>query len=192
MWIESVVAWFANSENALAFSQLAAAAVTAIATIALWRVTRVLAVETKTLAAMTSQPFVVGTIENAGVSAHTVLNFVLRNSGNATAFDVRAKITPAIPNVAGSSEPEPIEEIYELTLLPPGQALPLKGVVLQAIYDKKFEITISWSRRPGEKTETVMKYFINGKDLPNEDWNIKGLHNIAEELEKMRKLLPKQ
>jgi len=100
VWIESVVAWFAKPENALAFSQLAAAAVTAIATIALWRVTRVLAVETKTLAAMTSQPFVVGTIENAGVSAHTVLNFVLRNSGNATAFDVRAKITPAIPNVA--------------------------------------------------------------------------------------------
>ena len=53
MWIENVVAWFTNAANALVFAQLVAAFVTAIATIALWRVTRVLAVETKTLAAMT-------------------------------------------------------------------------------------------------------------------------------------------
>lgn len=191
VWNDKVVAWFTETANILAVAQLVAVVVTAWATWALWRATRVLAVETKTLAAMTSQPFVVGTIENAGVSAHTVLNFVLRNTGNATAFDVQAKISPAMPNVAGGPDPDPNETIYALTLLPPGQALPLKGIVLEMIYNKSFELTISWAQRPGEKSKTLIKYFIHGKDLPNEDWHIKGLHNIAEELEKIRKQLPK-
>lgn len=55
MWVDSAVAWLAEAANALAAAQLFAALVTAAATFALWRVTRVLSVETKTLAAMTSR-----------------------------------------------------------------------------------------------------------------------------------------
>lgn len=193
MWIESVVAWFAKPENALAFSQLAAAAVTAIATIALWRVTRVLAVETKTLAKMTSQPFIVGSLEAVpGISAHNVLNFVLRNTGNATAFDLRVEISPELPKVANGVRSPESRTVFEVSLLPPGQALPLQGVVLEKVHNRSFELTVSWSNRPGSGQNDPLQYIIHGKDLPNEDWNVKGLHNIAEELEKIRKQLPTQ
>lgn len=80
MTYEGIVEWFLHAANLLAFSQLIAAAVTAWATFALWRVTRVLAVETKTLAAMTSRPFVVCSLESSGASA-VALNLTLRNTG---------------------------------------------------------------------------------------------------------------
>lgn len=95
MWFENLLKWFAEAENALSFAQLVAAFVTAIATFALWRVTYVLAVETKTLAAMTSRPFVVCGIESS-LADTTALNLALRNTGNATAFDVKAKISPVM------------------------------------------------------------------------------------------------
>lgn len=93
MWFENLLKWFAVADNALSFAQLVAAFVTALATFALWRVTRVLAVETKTLAAMTSRPFVVCSLESSGASA-IALNLTLRNTGNATAFDVKLELSP--------------------------------------------------------------------------------------------------
>lgn len=179
-----------NPENLLAVVQLFAVAVTAWATIRLWRATRVLADETKTLAKMTSQPFVVGSLEAVpGISAHNVLNFVLRNTGNATAFDVRTKISPALPRVTNASQSCDSETLFEVSLLPPGQALPLQGVVLEKIRDESFNLSVSWSPRPGAEPSEHIKYSIHGKDLPNEDWNVKGTHNIAEEIMKVREIL---
>jgi hypothetical protein len=42
VWFGSILNWFAEGGNALATAQLIAAFVTALATLALWRVTRVL------------------------------------------------------------------------------------------------------------------------------------------------------
>jgi len=81
VWIENVVAWFTVGANILTVAQLVAAFVTAIATIALWRVTRVLADETKTLAAMTSRPFVVSSFESSEADP-TAIDVVFRNTGN--------------------------------------------------------------------------------------------------------------
>lgn len=192
MCIERLVGWFAEAANTLAFAQLVAAFVTAAATFALWRVTRVLAVETKTLAKMTSQPFVVASLESVpGISAHTVLNFVLRNTGNATAFDVKVTVSPELPKVANGVPSLDNETLFETSLLPPGQTLPLQGAVLEKVHDKTFNLTVSWSSLPGAKPVEPIKYAIRGKDLPNEDWNVKGLHNLAEEVQKVRKILEK-
>ena len=57
--------WVADSDDILAVAQLLAAFITALATFALWRVTRVLAVETSALAKMTSRPFVICGIESS-------------------------------------------------------------------------------------------------------------------------------
>ena len=120
MWIENLVGSFAVSANALALAQLVAAFVTAIATIALWRVTRVLVGETKTLAAMTLRPFVVCSAESSPVSAIS-FNLVLRNTGNATAFDVKLQLSPPLANPDGSPLADETMTKWEISLLPPGQ-----------------------------------------------------------------------
>ena len=90
-----VGSWLIEGANLLAFAQLIAAFVTALATIALWRVTKLLANETSVLAEMTSRPFVVCALESSGASA-IALNLVLRNTGNAAAFDIEVEISPPL------------------------------------------------------------------------------------------------
>lgn len=175
--------WFSHTDNALAFTQMFATIVTAIATFMLWRVTRVLAVETKTLAKMTSRPFVVVSMEPVpGVSAHNILNLVLRNTGNATAFDITVRVSPYLPKVGKEPLVSDTETPFKVSLLPPNQAIPLQGLKLENIHDKNFEFNIGWSCRPGAEQIDTIRYFIGGEDLPKDDWGVKSLHNIAEEL----------
>ncbi|MCC5967757.1 MAG: hypothetical protein JJU24_16670 [Natronohydrobacter sp.] len=186
MWFENIVGWFAEAANALAFAQLVAAFVTALATFALWRVTRVLAVETKTLAAMTSRPFVVCHLESSGASA-IALNLTLRNTGNATAFDVKLQLSPALEKPDGS--PPDVDDLtsWEISLLPPGQALTTQGVMGPKVYGQVFSATVSWAALPGASVRESLSYSFEPKDGFRGGWNTKGLHQIAEELEKLRR-----
>lgn len=190
MWIESAVAWFANAANALVFAQLVAAFVTAIATIALWRVTRVLAVETKTLAAMTSRPFVVCSLESSPASV-IALNLTLRNTGNATAFDVKLELSPALEKPDGSPPEDPTMTTWEISLLPPDQALTTQGVLGPKVHDTVFSANVSWASLPGASVRESLSYKFEPKDGFRGGFASKGLHAIAEELEKIRKQLPK-
>lgn len=190
MTFESIIGWFSQAANALAFSQLVAAGVTALATIALWRVTKVLAVETKTLAAMTSRPFVVCSLESSGASA-IALNLTLRNTGNATAFDVKLELSPALEKPNGDPPDDPAKTLWEISLLPPGQALSTQGVMSTKVYGKIFAATVSWAAMPGASVRESLSYSFEPKDGFRGGWNTKGLHQIAEELEKMRKQMPK-
>ncbi len=72
-----MVSWIGS--NALALAQLLAALVTAVATFALWRATKVLAKETTVLAKMSAHPFVICWLESSGASA-VALNFTVRNT----------------------------------------------------------------------------------------------------------------
>jgi hypothetical protein len=185
---EQVSNWFSNSSNALAFAQLAAAAVTAIATIALWRVTRVLADETAILAKMTSRPFVVCYLESSGASA-VALNLTLRNTGTRTAFDIKLELFPALPKHDGS--PSENEELSrrEVSLLPPGQVLTIQGVMGMNIHDKVFSATVSWASLPGASIRETLSYKFEPTDGFRGGWKTKGPHDIANELEKLRKQL---
>lgn len=185
MWIENAAAWFTKAANALAFAQLIAAFVTAIATFALWRVTRVLAVETKTLAAMTSQPFVVCSLESSEASS-AALNLTLRNTGNATAFDVKFSLSPALPKPDGSKSKDETRTQNEISMIPPGHALHLQAVMGPEIRDIKFAVTLSWSQRPGDQKRETLDYSFEPKDGFRGGWNVKGIHEIAQELEKLR------
>ncbi|WP_297772109.1 hypothetical protein [uncultured Roseovarius sp.] len=190
MWFENAVAWFTEAANILSFAQLVAAFVTAIATFALWRVTRVLAVETQTLAAMTSRPFVVCGIESSLADA-TALNLVLRNTGNATAFDVKAKITPPLPKPNGQPVENATETLLDVSFLPPGLVLPRKGVMSRDIPETTFSVEVSWSLMPGATNRETLTYTMEAKDGFRGGWGEKGLHQIAQELEKVRKLQEK-
>ena len=190
MSIDNVFAWFGVAANSLAFAQLVAAFVTALATIALWQVTKVLAVETKTLAAMTSRPFVVCSLESSGASA-IALNLTLRNTGNATAFDVKLALSPALSRPDGTANDDP-QTTWDISLLPPGQALTTQGVMGPEVHDKVYSATVSWAALPGATIRESLSYSFAAKDGFRGGWNTKGPHHIAEELEKLRKQLEKK
>lgn len=189
--VEDWLHWLSGAANALAVAQLAAAGVTALATIALWRVTRVLAVETAVLAKMTSRPFVVCGLESSGASA-IALNLILRNTGNATAFDVNLELSPALPKPDGSPPEDETLSTRDVSFLPPGQALTIQGVMGPEVHDKAFAATVSWASLPGASVRETLSYTFKPKDGFRGGWNTKGSHHIAEELEKLRKELGKK
>jgi hypothetical protein len=69
--------------------------VTAIATVALWRATNVLAVETRRMASATSQPQVIVSIEENRWSM-THADMRVANTGNATTFDIKIEFDPPL------------------------------------------------------------------------------------------------
>lgn len=187
-WLMVLGSWLAS--NALTLAQVFAALVTAAATYALWRATRVLAVETTVLAKMTAQPFVVCWLESSGASA-VALNLTLRNTGNATAFDIKLKLSPALPKANGGASDNPDEMSFETSLLPPGQLLSIQGVMGRDVHDKVFSTHISWASKPESGERETLSYCFEPKDGFRGGWNTKGVHEIAEELEKIRKQLPR-
>lgn len=191
MWFEKLVGWFTEADNALAFAQLIAAFVTAIATFALWRVTRILAIETKTLAATSSRAFVVSSFESSGADP-TALNITLRNTGNATAFDVKLRISPALPRYDGQKSEDETQTTFETSLLPPGVVLPFQGVMSRDVPEGIFEVNVSWSQMPGDTNRQQIAYKTEPKDGFRGGWDTKGLHQIAQEIEKLRKFQEKQ
>ncbi|NVK20840.1 MAG: hypothetical protein HWE30_19345 [Methylocystaceae bacterium] len=177
--------------NSLPLAQVLAALVTAVATIALWRVTRVLAVETTTLAKMTAQPFVVCWLESSTASA-IALNLTLRNTGNATAFDIKVRLTPALADKPdGTPSGEDKETAFDTSLLPPGQMLSIQGAMGPQAHDKVFMAKVSWSSYPGSSERETLEYTFEPKDGFRGGFNSKGIHDVAQELEKIRKQLPK-
>ena len=140
-WLSEVGVWLAN--NVVVLMQVVASLVTAAATYALWRATKVLAVETTILAKMTAQPFVVSWLESSAALANA-LNLTLRNTGNATAFDVKLKLSPALPTPIGNPPDSPEETTFETSFLPPGQVLPIQGVLYRNLQHKLYTGQISW------------------------------------------------
>jgi hypothetical protein len=185
MIFDDIVKWFSNSRNILIFAQLIAAFITALATLALWRVTRVLAVETALLAKMTARPFVVCGLESSPVDA-TALNLVLRNTGNATAFDITAKISPQLPNANGTLTEGKADTSIEVSYLPPTQAMPRQLVMSRDIVDKKYAVEISWALFPHSAERETLAYNFEGKDGFHGGASEKGIHHVAQELEKIR------
>lgn len=182
--------WFSEPANILAFAQLVAAAVTALATIALWRVTCVLATETTALAKMTSRAFVISSFESSGVEP-TALNLVLRNTGNATAFDVKLRMTPALPNPSGEQVIDLEATTFEASLLPPGQALTIKGVMSWHVHETVFHVMTSWAQTPNGEDREELSYKTEPKDGFQGGWKAKGLHDVAEEIKGLRSGLAK-
>ncbi len=185
MNFEHALNWILTPENALSAAQVFAALVTAAATYALWRVTRVLAIETSELANMTSKPFVVGTLESSGASP-SALNLVLRNTGNAAAFDIQLKLTPPLPDHHGNVDPDSTETTKEISLLPPGQVLPLTGVMGREIHGVVYDVTVSWTKEPGGANRDSLDYKVSTKEGFSGGWNAKNMHHVATELQKIR------
>ena len=174
----------------LAGAQVLAAFVTALATLALWRVTKVLARETSTLARMTSQPFVVCSLESS-IANPRALDLVIRNTGNATAFDIEFRVSPALPNPDGSEPEDASGADYKVSLLLPEQRLPIHGVLVHNVSNNSYTASGSWAKRPASPDRESIAYQFRPEDGFQGSWRTKGLHQIGNELERIRERMEK-
>jgi hypothetical protein len=129
--------------------------VIAIATVALFIATAVLALFTKRLSDATGKPQVVATID---VSRWSMLHVDLRveNTGNASAFDIHVSFEPPLPRhnyISDSSTPP----LHRISLLRPSQHLISSLCKASNILDAPHTATVSWAQRPnGRKRETLI------------------------------------
>lgn len=83
--------------DVVAIGSLLGTLVTAVATFFLWRVTKLLAVETQRMAKAAAQPHVVATLEaNRWSMRHFDLH--VTNTGNAAAYDIEVEFSPPLQN----------------------------------------------------------------------------------------------
>lgn len=138
------------------------AVITALATVMLWRVTKVLAVETKRMAEASAQPQVVANIEPNQWAA-MYADIVVANTGNATAFDVRVEFDPEIPKEPEMPDrPPPLRTV---SLLRPGQKLVSYLTKFQPIIDVSYSVTVSWKRQPADQERETITYPLNLKEM---------------------------
>lgn len=161
------------------------AVVTALATLLLWRVTKVLAVETRRMADASSQPHVVATIEpNRWSMIHADLR--VENTGNATAYDIEVGFDPPLQNgEARSEKPLPLQR---LSVLKPGHGIASYLTEFEPIIDQKYTVSVTWKRSRDASTREANSYELDLSAL-------KGISRLgasdpgvqlAEQMKKMR------
>jgi hypothetical protein len=120
-----------------------ATVLTAVATYFLFRVTRVLAVETKRMAEASAQPHVVATL----VPNRWSLNYFdinVDNTGNATAYDIAVHFDPPLTNGKGrSGNAIPFQR---LSVLKPGQGLSSYLCEFAHLKGNVYQVKITWRK----------------------------------------------
>ena len=147
----------------IGLSSAVAAIATAIATLLLWRVTAVLAEETKRLANATGQPQIVVTIRpNQWTMMYADL--IVTNSGNASAFEIKIDFDPAIK--AGHDGEESFEmPLQNISLLRPGESLSSDVGRSYPLLDQRCRITTSWKRNPTVDEREELSYDFTFGDI---------------------------
>jgi len=135
---------------------------TAVATIALVWITRVLARETKRLAEIGQQPQIVFTIEPSEVEI-SFLESTIENTGNASAFDIRIEFDPRIEIVDAQGDTRP--PIDKISVLKPGQKISNFLCTYGELKTRSFSVTTSWRRAPKSEIVESLSYKINLAEL---------------------------
>lgn len=136
--------------------------VTAIATIFLWRVTKLLAVETKRMAEASARPHVVATLDpNRWSMRHFDLK--VDNTGNATAYDIKVDFTPPLVNGVGRAGGMhvPFENI---SLLKPGQGMSSYLAEYPLVRGRVYSVRVTWRRSFADSQREENVYSINMAD----------------------------
>lgn len=135
---------------------LAAAIATALATFFLWRVTRVLAVETRRMADAAARPQVVANVTlNQWAMNHADLT--VENTGNATAFDIVLKFDPPFENDDATFNGNEVP-LQSISILKPGQSLTSYLSESAPLLDKSYQVEISWKLAPEAHDREVLSY----------------------------------
>lgn len=167
------------------YGGLLAAIVTAVATYFLWRVTAVLAIETRRMVDASSQPHVVATLEPSRVS---MLHFDLQvaNTGSGTAYDVQIEFDPPVPQ-AGMREERSVP-LRNISVLKPGQNIASFICEFKTVKGLQFRVRTSWRRDPGKPSREVNTYSLDMSYLEGISrlGGADALTEIADQVKKIR------
>lgn len=142
---------------------LTAAIATAIATFFLWRVTKILAVETKRMADASAQPQVVANITlNKWAMNHVDLE--IENTGNATAFEIEVVFDPPLENDEDRVDGDYVIPFQRISVLKPGQSLSSYLAESAPLLDKSYTVTTSWKLLPDALGRQSLSYSLHMSD----------------------------
>lgn len=162
-----------------------AAILTAVATFFLWRVTKLLAAETKRMVDASVQPHVVVTLEpNMWAAFHFDIN--ISNVGNAAAYDIEINFDP--PLINAKHRKQRAIPFNKVSVLKNGQSLISNICEYEQLKDKVFKVTVSWTKKVGDSSRQVHEY---NYDMSSFDGvSYLGARNpltqIAEQIKKIR------
>uniref|UniRef100_B0T0V6 Uncharacterized protein n=1 Tax=Caulobacter sp. (strain K31) TaxID=366602 RepID=B0T0V6_CAUSK len=174
------------TENFIGLAGLIGTVVTAVATFFLWRVTKVLAIETKRMADANSRPQIVATLEpNQWSLRHADL--VIANTGNATAFDIGIQFDPPIANGEARGDEMPIP-LQNISVLKPGQSISSYLSEFGPLLEISFSVSIEWLTDPSSKERGKITYTLDMRPIASitQLGTINPLVQIAEQVKKMR------
>ncbi len=174
---QEFINWISNYNNLIPSVQVFVAGVTAFATIVLVYVTWVLACLTE------KKPFVVCNTELRSHGFRISSNLVIKNTGNATAFNIQAKISCAKQKPNEKPPEHETEFTLFISLLLPGQSIPHK-ILDELGNPKKFDVIVSWASKPKGRRSRNLTYTVDNSDKLIGQWQEGSLGQIAEELAK--------
>jgi len=146
-----------NFTNINAFITALAAIFTAIATFFLWRVTNLLAKETKRMVDAAEQPHVVVTLEpNMWAAFH--FDICITNTGNSPAYNINVNFDPPLINADHRERSNHNIPFSNISVLKNGQSLTSNICEYEKIKDIKYNIKISWSKRPNSRIRDENEY----------------------------------
>ncbi|EAA6839160.1 hypothetical protein L0436_004717 [Salmonella enterica] len=144
-----------NIDKISTFITAVAALLTTVATFFLWRVTRVLANETKRMVDASQQPQVVATLEPNAWSMH-YFDISVANTGNAPAFNIEVAFDPPLENsFHRKNKTIPLRQI---SVLRNGQIMTSNLCEYHQIEGKVFQVNISWTKKPNATVKEIINY----------------------------------
>ncbi|HDU6133105.1 TPA: hypothetical protein RFX09_002914 [Klebsiella aerogenes] len=147
--------FFEHIDKISTFISAFAALLTAIATFFLWRVTRILADETKRMVDASEQPQVVATLEpNAWSMLYFDISVV--NTGNAPAFNIEVTFDPPLENA--SHRKDKTIPLKQISVLRNGQQMTSNLCEYKQIEGKVFQVSICWTKKPNSTVKESTSY----------------------------------
>ncbi|MGH1476844.1 hypothetical protein [Yersinia proxima] len=144
-----------------------AAIVTAIATYFLWRVTNVLAIETKRMSDASSQPHIVTTFDsNIWSMRHFDIN--IENTGNATAYNISVDIKKESINSDNSELVDFPSKIKRIDVLKPGTKISSYQCEYDELRNSILHLSIMWNKIPNSNNFEKNSYSINIDNIANQ------------------------
>lgn len=147
-----------NQEYIFDAAQIAAAVVTAFATIVLCWVTAVLAKETKAMADRTSEPHVVVTLEPSRWALH-FFDMHIMNAGNAAAYGIEISFDPPLPE----PDRDNWAAVEKVSVLRPGQDVTSSIGGFERLRDQNYAVTVKW-RRKADGASEINRYNLSMSD----------------------------
>ncbi|WP_299624543.1 hypothetical protein [uncultured Tateyamaria sp.] len=176
--------WLEENQTPIT-SSTTVAWVTSLSTAVLAVLTFFLAKATTNMAAASSSPQVVASIE---VNQWSVIHFdlVVENTGNAPAFDI--KVDFANPPKLSKAKGEVPFPFSRISLLRPGQNVTSYLADFQNLKDESYIVNVSWKAKPDAPTRDSLSYQLDMNSVDGVSFLGKpsALIQVAEELKKIR------